>query len=40
MMDIYNITKDKTLIIIVHRLSTIRKCNKVFELKDGKLRNV
>ena len=40
MNDIYNITKDKTLIIIAHRLSTIRKCDKVFELKDGKLKNV
>lgn len=26
----------KTLIIVAHRLSTIRNCNKVFEVKDGK----
>lgn len=25
----------KTLIIIAHRLSTLRKCNKIFEVKDG-----
>lgn len=26
----------KTLIIVAHRLSTIRNCNKVFEIKEGK----
>lgn len=26
----------KTLIIVAHRLSTIRNCNKVFEIKNGK----
>ena len=26
----------KTLIIIVHRLSTIGKCNRIYEIKDGK----
>lgn len=25
----------KTLIIIAHRLSTLKKCNKIFEVKDG-----
>ena len=28
---------DKTLIIVAHRLSTIEKCNKIFEVKKGKI---
>jgi ABC-type multidrug transport system fused ATPase/permease subunit len=37
MENIYSVAKDKTLIIIAHRLSTIEKCDKVYEIKDGKL---
>ena len=32
-----NLFTDKTVIIISHRLSTLRKCNKIFEIKDGNL---
>ena len=28
--------KSKTLIIVAHRLTTLRNCDKVFEIKDGK----
>ena len=28
---------DKTLIIISHRLSTLKNCNKVLEINNGKL---
>ena len=28
--------KQKTLIIVAHRLTTLKNCNKVFEIKDGK----
>lgn len=38
MDEIYNISKDKTLIVISHRLSTVKRCNRIFKLKDGKLR--
>ena len=37
MREIYDISKDKTLIIIAHRLSTITNCNKIYEVKDKKL---
>jgi ABC-type multidrug transport system fused ATPase/permease subunit len=35
MQEIYKISANKTLIIIAHRLGTIKGCNKVYQLKDG-----
>ena len=35
MDEIYKISKDKTLIIITHRLSAIRMCDKVYKLENG-----
>ncbi len=35
MNEIYKISKDKTLIIIAHRLTTIEGCDKVYKLKNG-----
>ena len=35
MDEIYEISKDKTLIIIAHRLSTIDRCDKVYKLENG-----
>ena len=32
-----NISKEITLVIVAHRLSTIEKCNKVIELKKGEI---
>jgi ABC-type multidrug transport system fused ATPase/permease subunit len=37
MDEIYQISENKTLIIIAQRLSTIRKCNRVFEIKDNNI---
>ena len=39
MEEIYDISKDKTLIIIAHRLSTIQRCNKVYKTRNGKIYN-
>lgn len=37
MEDMYEICKDKTLLIIAHRLSTTEKCNRIIEIKNGEL---
>ncbi len=34
---IHMLHKTKTIIIVAHRLSTVEKCDKLFQLKDGKL---
>ena len=34
---IYKASKGKTMVVIAHRLSTISNCNKVYEIKDGKV---
>ncbi len=38
MKQIYRVGERKTLIIISHRLSTIERCDKVFRVKNGKLK--
>lgn len=40
MDEIYDITRNKTLIIIAHRISTISKCDKIYTLKNGEIINV
>ena len=39
MKEIYNISIDKTLIIIAHRLSTLDKCEEIYEINHGSLTN-
>jgi ABC-type multidrug transport system fused ATPase/permease subunit len=35
MSEIYKISQDKTLIIIAHRIGTIQKCDKIYQLKNN-----
>ena len=35
MNEIYQISQNKTLIVVAHRLSTINNCDKVYEVRDG-----
>ena len=35
---IYNIRKDITIILIAHRLSSVKKCDTIFVLEDGKIK--
>ena len=37
MDEIYKVGENKTMIIIAHRLSTLDRCVKIIELKDGKI---
>ena len=37
MDEIYKLGKDKTMIIVAHRTSTLDRCNKVVEISDGKI---
>jgi ATP-binding cassette subfamily B protein len=34
---INNLKREKTIIIVTHRLLTVSNCNKIFRLKSGKL---
>ena len=40
MDEIYGMSEDKTLIIIAHRLSTLGGCDKIYNIKDGKIESV
>ena len=34
-----NLSKEITIIMIAHRLSTVKKCDKIFILENGKIKN-
>ena len=38
MNEIYQISQDKTLIVIAHRLTTIKGCDRIFEIKNGTIK--
>ena len=35
-----NINKEVTIILIAHRLSTVKKCDKILILDKGKIKNI
>lgn len=37
MESVYGIAKEKTVIIIAHRLTTLSNCNKIYKVSDGKV---
>jgi len=39
MDEIYSVSKNKTLIVIAHRLSTVERCDKIIKLEHGKIIN-
>ena len=39
MEEVYNLRNDITIILIAHRLSTVKKCDKIFILENGKVKN-
>jgi ABC-type multidrug transport system fused ATPase/permease subunit len=40
MNEIFNISKNKTLIIITHRIDSIKDCNKIYKLENKKIEEV
>ncbi len=39
MNEIYDVSENKTLIIIAHRLSTLERCEKIYEVINGRIKN-
>ena len=39
MEEVNKLSKDITIIMIAHRLSTVKKCDKIYILENGKLKN-
>jgi ABC-type multidrug transport system fused ATPase/permease subunit len=37
MEDIYSLNGKKTVIVIAHRLTSLKKCNKIYKIEDGRL---
>ena len=35
-VNFYNLKGKKTIIMIAHRLTTLKNCDKIFEIKNGK----
>ena len=38
--EIEQLKGDKTMIVIAHRLTTLQHCDRIYELKDGKIVSV
>ena len=39
MNEVNELRKDITIIMIAHRLSTVKKCDKIYILEDGRVKN-
>jgi len=39
MDEIYNVSENKTLIVIAHRLSTVERCDRIIRIENGKIIN-
>jgi len=37
MKNLYDLKKEKTIIMVSHKINTLKNCNKIYRLKDGKL---
>lgn len=40
MDEIYEVSSNKTLIIVAHRLTTLERCDKIIVLKNGKIEKI
>ncbi|MFR3819181.1 MAG: ABC transporter ATP-binding protein [Fusobacterium varium] len=40
MKEIYDVSKDRTLIIVAHRLTTLKDCNRIFVINNGEVERI
>ena len=37
MKEIYDVSKERTLIIVAHRLTTLKDCDRIFVINNGEI---
>ena len=40
MNNVYNLNKDKTLIIIAHRINSLKRCDQIYQISNLKIEKV
>ncbi len=40
MKEIYDVSKDRTLIIVAHRLTTLKDCDRIFVINNGEIERI